>query len=106
MRQTLWVVLALVVACAVALGLAPFASSAPDGLETVARGAGFEDRFEQAPTVAAPLPDYAVPGMRSERASTLLAGVLGAAATGGALALVGWILTRRGAREGVGDGAS
>jgi cobalt/nickel transport protein len=101
--RTLWVVLALAVACVVALALAPFASSSPDGLETVARGAGFEDRFEQAPTLAAPLPGYEVPGVRSERGSTLLAGTLGALATGGALTLVGWLLTRRGAREGLGD---
>ncbi len=82
MNRSLWIALALGAACAVALALAPFASSSPDGLETVAEGAGFADRFEAPPTVAAPLPDYSVPGMGSERTSTVLAGILGAAATG------------------------
>ncbi len=59
----------------VVLLLAPFASSLPDGLERVAARLGFE---HQSRTVSAsPLPDYTMPGVRSERLATILAGSAG-----------------------------
>lgn len=67
----------LLVALAIAVLLAPLASQWPDGLEKVAERLGFADRAEVAPAVAAPVPDYQVPGVARASVSTALAGVLG-----------------------------
>jgi cobalt/nickel transport system permease protein len=68
----------LVIAITLAV-LSPLASSAPDGLERVAENLGFLDTDRgtvvQAPTGV--LPDYSVPGLRSEQLSTILAGLIG-----------------------------
>jgi cobalt/nickel transport system permease protein len=65
---------------AVALGLvlfvAPFASGWPDGLERVAERLGFAHRARE-PLLAAPLPDYGLPGLGSPLAATVVAGALG-----------------------------
>jgi len=71
-----------------ALGLAafvsPFASSSPDGLEKIAEEKGFLAAAEdEGAWKAAPLPDYAVPGLPAEEVSTGLAGLLGTAAVFG-----------------------
>ncbi|HQJ52896.1 MAG TPA: PDGLE domain-containing protein [Anaerolineae bacterium] len=95
MRSVLWTVLGVCLACAIALGLAPFASESPDGLETVAKGAGFAERFEAPPTVASPMPDYTVPAVQNERIGTGLAGLIGALATAAIVAAVGWLLAGR-----------
>lgn len=55
--------------------LSPFASALPDGLEYVSARLGFAGEASAATT---PLQGYAVPGVLDERASTGLAGVLGA----------------------------
>jgi cobalt/nickel transport protein len=73
-RPWLWV---LAAALAVSVLLAPFASSWPDGLEKVAEALGFARRAQVAPPVAAPLPDYQVPGVPHPHLSTALAGALG-----------------------------
>ncbi len=73
-RFWLW---ALAAALLVAVILAPFASSWPDGLEKVAEALGFAERAEVAPAVSAPLPDYQVPGIIHPGLSTALAGVVG-----------------------------
>lgn len=64
------------------LGLAtlfsPFASPWPDGLEKVAETLGFLERAEEMePLLPAPIPDYAVPGVRREALATALAGLIG-----------------------------
>jgi len=66
----------LVVALGLALFVAPFACGWPDGLERVAAGLGF-DAAAGAPLLAAPWPDYALPGIGSGAPAALLAGVLG-----------------------------
>jgi len=68
----------LAIAAVLAL-VSPLASAAPDGLERVAEDLGFL-QTERGPVVQAPtgvLPDYTVPGLASEQASTILAGVIG-----------------------------
>jgi PDGLE domain len=86
-----FVVLGILVAVALAVAVSPFASSSPDGLERVAADKAF---FEQGRLHAvqedAPIPDYAFPGVTSERAATALAGlagVLGVFALAGGLAV-------------------
>ena len=75
-----------------ALLVSPLASSLPDGLERVAHSVGFSDRAFG--LYRALIPDYAVPGFRSEGLATGLAGLVGvvlAVATGFGIAA----LTRR-----------
>lgn len=63
---------------AAALMVAAFsfmASTAPDGLERVAKDHHFEER--SGAVNRAPLADYAVPGIRHRRLSTALAGSAG-----------------------------
>jgi len=68
----------LAVALAVAIFLAPFASTKPDGLEYVGQRLGFLNE-EAAPVLSAPLPDYELPlpGLKETRVATALVGVLG-----------------------------
>jgi cobalt/nickel transport system permease protein len=67
----------LLVALAIAVFASPFASTAPDGLEKVAQTHGFADRAAPQPLVAAPVPDYAVPGIGRAGVATAVAGLLG-----------------------------
>ena len=72
----------------IALGLSPFASAWPDGLEAVM--AQYQVLHEAAPLFVTPLADYQVAGVSSERLSTGLAGLMGVLLTflaAGALAL-------------------
>ena len=73
----------LLIAVAVALLLSPFASQSPDGLEKVAEDKGFLDRGEGEPALAAPAPDYTIPGVDNDGLSTALAGLLGTLLTFG-----------------------
>jgi len=58
--------------------LSPFASDKPDGLEYVAGQKGFLERTEGNEILkTAPLPDYGVKGVENERASTIIAGLIG-----------------------------
>ncbi|TAN38727.1 MAG: cobalt transporter [Verrucomicrobia bacterium] len=65
----------LLVALGVVLFIAPFACPWPDGLEKVAARLGFE--HHAANMLHAPLSDYAVPGLKSEKLGTILAGIIG-----------------------------
>ena len=82
-----------VVALAVAVGLAtavsPYASSAPDGLERVARDEAFLDASRtHSLQERAPVRDYAFPGIENRRVATVVAGFAGSL---GVFAL-GWVL--------------
>lgn len=68
--------------------LSPLASSAPDGLEWVAERLGFAERA--AVTLAAPVPDYAWPGINHGALATILAGLVGAVL----VLAAGWGLAR------------
>lgn len=73
----------LAIALAVAIFLAPFASSQPDGLEWVGHRLGFVSGVER-PLVNAPMADYQVPALRvSEGVATALAGLAGTLAVFG-----------------------
>ena len=67
----------LLIAIMLAVLLSPFASPWPDGLEKVAEDKGFLERAEVEPPIVAPIPDYAWPGLQSERLATSTAGISG-----------------------------
>ncbi|MHA1572601.1 MAG: PDGLE domain-containing protein [Alphaproteobacteria bacterium] len=80
MDRKLWMFVLIGLVIAVGLGTlaSPFASSSPDGLEKVAADKGFARKSEGAPAWKwAPVPDYAMPGLKREAAATALAGLLG-----------------------------
>jgi cobalt/nickel transport system permease protein len=76
----------LLAAIGVALFVAPFACSWPDGLERVAATLGFEDKATR-PVLVSPAPGYHVPGIHWAAGATALAGAAGAVIVFG-LALV------------------
>ena len=82
--RRLFIVLALAVSVGLALGLSPYASSSPDGLERVAEQQGFLDMGRtHAVQGHAPVPDYAMPGIDDPRLATGLAGFVGTLAVFG-----------------------
>lgn len=86
----------LVVALLVVLVLAPNASSSPDGLERVAEDQGFADSAEGSRFDL--LPDYTIPGVDNEAASTVLAGAVGVLVVAAVTLLAARILRSRAAR--------
>jgi cobalt/nickel transport protein len=86
------IIIGLAAALLLALVLSPFASPWPDGLERVAERKGFLEKGEGKPALAAPVPDYAWPGVKDEGHATRLAGLVGTlvtfAAAWGAAALI------------------
>ncbi len=66
---------ALSLLASLCLFVSPFASPWPDGLEAVASRLGFDQRALRIP--AAPLADYAFPGIGSAAAATVVAGAAG-----------------------------
>jgi cobalt/nickel transport system permease protein len=85
--------LGLVIALGLAMFIAPFASSWPDGLEKVAAQLGFE---EHAKTLMKSLiPDYQMPGISSEGLATAVGGLAGTVIMFGAAWVVGGLLVRR-----------
>lgn len=66
------------VALLLALFLSPFASSSPDGLEKVTETKGFSEKGESWKFWKhAPLSDYTLPWIKSEKLSTALSGLIG-----------------------------
>ncbi len=81
----------LLVAVGLALFAAPFACPWPDGLEAVAAKLGFEHAARE--PLAAPLADYAMPGIASAGWATALAGLVGTLAVFGlAVGLSRWLV--------------
>ena len=70
-----WVIVGVVLACAVVIVLAPAASSDPDGLDRVSGDEGFHEAAEE-PRYEW-LPDYTIPGVDNEWATVVLAGLVG-----------------------------
>jgi cobalt/nickel transport system permease protein len=66
----------LLVAVGMAVFVAPFACSWPDGLESVARTLGFENHATASP-LAAPMASYQLPFIGSATTATALAGLIG-----------------------------
>lgn len=97
-RARLWsfVAAAVVVAAALAVFVAPFASGSPDGLERVAADKGFETAAAQQPVWSfSPFGDYQMPGIESERLATALAGLVGTVALLVVILLAGRAFSRR-----------
>ncbi len=63
--------------------LSTFASSWPDGLESIAEHKGFLALGERDPLMRAPVADYAWPGVKNEKAATAMAGAAGTLAVFG-----------------------
>jgi cobalt/nickel transport system permease protein len=71
-----WVLYGLLMCLGLAVFVAPFASSWPDGLEAVAARLGFEEHAVDN-VVPAPAPDYEVPGIPWAVGATAVAGLVG-----------------------------
>jgi len=76
----LWVI-GLAAALVVAGVVSFYASASPDGLEWAAEQTGFLHTAEDSAAATSPLADYGVSGVRSERLSGGLAGVIGVLVT-------------------------
>lgn len=72
-----------------------YASSAPDGLESVAQRLGFADTAGEHGSARSPLADYQVSGIEDPRLSGGLAGVAGTVVVGAAASGLAWALRRR-----------
>jgi cobalt/nickel transport system permease protein len=97
-RARLWAFVAgaLVIAGALAVFIAPFASSSPDGLERVAADQGFESAAAAQPAWSlSPLGDYQFPGIGSDKTATAVAGLVGTLALFALVLLIGRALGRR-----------
>ena len=77
-RRTLFIA-GLLVTLVLAGVVSFYASSAPDGLNKVAEDKGFSEHAADSPVADSPLADYGVKGVRNERLSGGLAGVIGVA---------------------------
>jgi len=77
------------IALGIALFASPFASQWPDGLDKTAQALGFAEKAS-APVVAAPVPDYAMPGIHGSALATALAGAVGTVVVFG----LAWVLAR------------
>jgi cobalt/nickel transport protein len=70
-----WWLIGLVICVIIGGFISLFASESPDGLERVAEDEGFvEEAGENSFEI---MPDYIIPGIESETASTSLAGIIG-----------------------------
>lgn len=78
-RSSRWelLVFGLLISLGLVLFVAPFASTAPDGLDWVANQLSFAERAATARALPTPLPDYQLPGIRSAALATALAGAVG-----------------------------
>ena len=102
-----FVALALALAVGLATAVSPFASSSPDGLETVAGDKQFLDEGKLAGVQKdSPMPDYAFPGIENERVATGAAGFVGTLAVFAIGFGLAWVLRRRDPAPGGGGAAA
>ncbi len=88
-----FIIAAVFVSLFLAVFISPFASSSPDGLEKVAAEKGFMEHAEAEGVTAweaSPIPDYAMPGVKNEKAATALAGLIGT----GSIFVIGYALAK------------
>ena len=85
----------LFIAVAVAIFLAPFASSHPDGLEKIAEEKGFLHKGESTELFHAPIPDYEMPGVKQEKIAVSIAGIIGTLVTFFAAYGIGYSIKKR-----------
>jgi cobalt/nickel transport system permease protein len=67
----------LLISLGFALFVAPVASQSPDALERIVGAQGFATAFTGRPALAAPIPDYRMPGLGSATTATSVAGAIG-----------------------------
>lgn len=73
-----FILIGLGICLLMALFISPFASSSPDGLEKVAETEGFSEKAGGTTFWKyAPLPDYTIPWVKTEKVSTALSGLIG-----------------------------
>ncbi len=78
----------------IAVFVAPFACSWPDGLDSVAAKFGFSHKVA-APFLPAPAPDYQMPGIHWAVGATALAGAAGTLIVFGLALLLGrWLVPK------------
>lgn len=94
----------LVLALALAVFVAPFASDRPDGLEFVAQEKGFGDSGAQPIWDLSPLAGYQLPGIENPGLATALAGLAGTAGLFTLVLLGGRGLARRSRANGLVQG--
>ncbi len=70
-----WWYIGLVICVIIGGFISLFASGSPDGLERVAEDEGFAEEAEENSFEI--MPDYIIPGIKSETASASLAGIIG-----------------------------
>lgn len=85
----------LVISLVLAVLLSPFASQSPDGLERVAEDKGFLEKAEGKEIFNAPLPDYQIPGVKTEGLSAAIAGAIGTILVFAVTYIVGYIIKKR-----------
>ncbi len=73
--------------------VSPLASSAPDGLETIAEQQGFATNDTASPFQVAA--GYLFPGIQNETLATMAAGWLGVLVMFGAAYGISWLITRK-----------
>ena len=76
-----FVAVGLAVAAALVILVAPRASSSPDGLEKVAADKGIDADAREHAFSGGPLADYGTSGVDDESVGTIVAGLVGVAAT-------------------------
>jgi cobalt/nickel transport protein len=88
------IMVGLLIALVIGVFLSPFASSSPDGLERVAEDKGFIERALES-SLPSIIPDYAFPGIESEKLATSLAGLVGVVLTFGVAVVIGRVIARK-----------
>ena len=95
-RKWRFILVAMAIALAIAAFAAPFASSAPDGLDKCLQDQQLEERGgEKAVWTRAPLAGYKVNGVRNESLATGIAGAAGTLAVFGVAFGLAKVLGRR-----------
>jgi cobalt/nickel transport protein len=92
-NKGLWIFVgtALVVAVLLGVFVSPWASSNPDGLEKIPKDKGFMKKAEEEKPAwkHSPMKDYAFPGVKGEKASTGISGLVGVMITLAVMVAVG-----------------
>ena len=69
------IIFGIILAVCLVIFIAPFASKYPDGLERIARDKGFLEKEEA--RLPAVISGYSFPGIKNEKLSAIIAGILG-----------------------------
>jgi hypothetical protein len=101
----LLLIVGMVLSVVLAAGVSFYASSSPDGLESVAAGQGFSGSAQDSALAGSPFADYGVSGVDQQRWSVALAGLIGVAVTTAVAFLLFRLLIASRGTGPAGDGA-